>query len=105
MLFCNACGGILIPKKSGSENHVECRQCGLTFDEEGIEVSISDTNTKQESIDVIEDSESLPTMEAQCEKCDNNTVYWWMQQTRASDEPETRFFKCTECSYTWREYD
>ncbi|MBI2112883.1 transcription factor S, partial [Candidatus Woesearchaeota archaeon] len=26
------------------------------------------------------------------------------QQTRGADEPETRFFRCTKCNYTWREY-
>jgi DNA-directed RNA polymerase subunit M len=31
-------------------------------------------------------------------------AYFWTQQTRGADEPETRFFKCTKCSHTWREY-
>ncbi|MEM4865380.1 MAG: hypothetical protein QXY09_02690 [Acidilobaceae archaeon] len=25
-------------------------------------------------------------------------------QTRAADEPPTRFYRCTKCGYTWREY-
>jgi DNA-directed RNA polymerase subunit M len=24
---------------------------------------------------------------------------------RAADESEVRFFRCTECSHTWRQYD
>ena len=39
-----------------------------------------------------------------CEKCGNKAAYYWTQQTRGADEPETRFFKCTKCEYTWREY-
>ncbi|HID27364.1 MAG TPA: transcription factor S, partial [Methanosarcinales archaeon] len=26
-------------------------------------------------------------------------------QLRSADESETRFFRCTECGKTWREYD
>jgi DNA-directed RNA polymerase subunit M len=28
-----------------------------------------------------------------------------MQQIRAADESETRFFICTECEHKWREDD
>jgi len=27
-----------------------------------------------------------------------------MIQTRAADEPPTRFYRCTKCGHTWREY-
>ncbi len=39
-----------------------------------------------------------------CPKCGKKKVISWMQQTRASDEPPTRFYKCMACGYTWREY-
>ncbi|MCK4973458.1 MAG: transcription factor S, partial [Candidatus Heimdallarchaeota archaeon] len=29
----------------------------------------------------------------------------WMVQTRSADESPTRFFRCTACGETWREYD
>ncbi|MEM0290915.1 MAG: transcription factor S, partial [Thermoplasmata archaeon] len=31
-------------------------------------------------------------------------AYWMLKQTRAADEPETRFYICTKCGYRWREY-
>ncbi|MFQ5553256.1 MAG: transcription factor S, partial [Thermoplasmata archaeon] len=37
-------------------------------------------------------------------KCGNFEAMWYMRQTRASDEPETRIYRCTRCSHTWREY-
>ncbi len=40
----------------------------------------------------------------ECPKCRKKKVISWTEQTRASDEPPTRFYKCMECSYTWREY-
>ncbi|MRR35944.1 transcription factor S, partial [bacterium] len=32
-------------------------------------------------------------------------AYWWLRQLRSADESEVRFFRCTKCSRTWREYD
>ncbi|MDP6459515.1 MAG: transcription factor S, partial [Candidatus Hydrothermarchaeota archaeon] len=29
---------------------------------------------------------------------------WWLLQTRKADESETRFYRCTKCKFTWREY-
>ena len=40
-----------------------------------------------------------------CKKCNNTKCYFWTVQTRAGDEAETKFFKCTKCGHTWREYD
>ncbi|MEM2705477.1 MAG: transcription factor S, partial [Thermoplasmata archaeon] len=39
-----------------------------------------------------------------CPKCGNRGAYWMLKQTRAADEPETRFYICTKCGYRWREY-
>ena len=39
-----------------------------------------------------------------CPKCGNTEAYWYMQQTRGGDEPQTKFLKCTKCGYSWREY-
>ncbi|GAI81579.1 unnamed protein product, partial [marine sediment metagenome] len=34
----------------------------------------------------------------------NEKAYFWSVQTRSGDEAETKFFKCTKCEFTWREY-
>lgn len=52
-----------------------------------------------------EDSRALPKIEAQCDECDNDEAYYYLQQTRAADESETRFYICTECDNKWRDYD
>ena len=41
----------------------------------------------------------------ECEKCGNKEAFYWQIQTRAGDEPMTRFYRCTKCKETWREYD
>ena len=52
----------------------------------------------------MENVETNPRVEADCAKCDNKEAFYWTRQTRGADEPETRFFKCTKCNHTWREY-
>lgn len=62
----------------------------------------------QQGGDVIESAggtETLPETDARCPDCGNDRAYWYIQQIRAADESETRFFVCTECEHTWREDD
>ena len=60
----------------------------------------------ERTIEVVdEDSETLPIVKVECRKCGNGDAYFWSLQTRAGDEGETRFFRCTSCKNTWREYD
>jgi DNA-directed RNA polymerase subunit M len=53
---------------------------------------------------VDEEIRTLPTIRAECPKCGNMLAEWWLLQTRRADESETRFFRCTKCRFTWREY-
>jgi len=57
-------------------------------------------------IEVIErdGSETLPTTDIECPKCKHGRAYYWLVQTRASDEPETKFLRCEKCRHTWRDY-
>jgi transcription factor S len=47
---------------------------------------------------------TTPQVKAECPKCGNDKAYWWMVQTRGIDESSTQFYRCTKCSYTWRDY-
>lgn len=52
-----------------------------------------------------EPTHALPTARVKCPKCSHKEAVWWMRQLRAADESEVRFFRCTKCNHTWREYD
>jgi DNA-directed RNA polymerase subunit M len=84
----NSDGSIKVPKKSSKKSVV------------------SEKAKKQEGIAIISDSneETNPIVEMKCQKCGNKKAYFWTKQTRASDESETKFYKCTKCSHTWRVY-
>ena len=44
------------------------------------------------------------TIKIDCEKCHNQEGVSWTFQTRSADEPETKFYRCSKCNYTWRDY-
>jgi len=50
------------------------------------------------------DFKTEPVVNETCPKCENDKAYFWMVQTRSSDESPTKFFKCTKCGHTKRDY-
>lgn len=108
MEFCN-CGGLMIPKKAGSSIVLVCRKCGKKKNSKEKKFKISAFSGEKKGKIIIVDKKSnvdvLPKTSVPCPQCDNKEAHWWMQQMRAADEAPTRFFKCTKCGYTWREYE
>ena len=100
-MFCPTCKMMLFPK----EGKLVCRKCGFSKDAEDKkithEVKKSDIADPHEEI---KDVGTLPTARMECPECKNKEAYWYLRQTRASDEPTTRFYICTKCRKTWREY-
>ena len=80
--------------------------------DDGTEIDLSEatSSSKTETRDrrVIDDADQqrgvLTTKTYICPKCDSDQVYAELQQTRSSDEPETRILTCAECGHGWREY-
>jgi len=100
MMFCPKCKCIMMPKASGKKTVLAC-SCGHVHE---ANVSFTEQTKKRKEIEVIEERESLPIIEQECPKCHHKKAFFWSKQTRAADEPETRFFKCEECKHTWRDY-
>lgn len=69
------------------------------------EVVIKEEVKKDEKdLDVVDtDSEPLPVVDHECGKCGHEKAYLWMQQMRAGDEAESKFYKCVKCKHTERE--
>lgn len=103
MLFCPECGKILKRKKTDGKEILVCENCEKEFESEA-RIKKESKKKKKEIRVVEEKEETMPKVETECPKCGNDTAYFWTLQTRASDEPATKFFKCTECGHTWREY-
>jgi len=105
-MFCPKCGSLLLPKKDKSKKVFAC-SCGYStkeMEESRLKEQIV-VEGKIEVLDPDRDLESLPITDADCPQCKNNKAYFWLVQTRASDEPETKFLKCVACKHTWRDYN
>tara|TARA_Y100000310_G_scaffold324031_1_gene385337 strand:+ start:12967 stop:13278 length:312 start_codon:yes stop_codon:yes gene_type:complete len=102
-MFCPDCGSILRPKEKAGKKVLFC-SCGFSKQPDAESAEMTETVEAEKKIEVIEKLEVHPKMKMECEKCKNDVAYFWSAQTRGADEPETRFFKCTKCNYTWREY-
>ena len=101
MEFCPKCGSVLIQKKKNDG----CPRCNYSSKEKiKIKTSEKIEETKEIAIILSKDTETLPIITEICKKCRNGKAYFWSAQTRAGDEAETRFFRCTKCKHTWREY-
>ncbi len=107
--FCPKCNSLMIPKNEDGKVFFVCTNVSCGFSEKPKK---DDLNIKEkiesESFDVeIADSnkEALPVVKAVCRKCKNTEAYFWTVQTRSADEAETKFYRCTKCKHTWREYD
>lgn len=101
-MFCPECGSMMSKDEEGI---LECGSCGYK-DKDKSDTSMKEEVEQEDELEVVEDegSTNKPVVEAKCEDCENEEAYFWTKQTRAGDEPATKFYECTECGHTWREY-
>ena|SRR3989338_4436703 len=101
MEFCPRCGSVLEEKRK----KFGCVRCGYVSKNK-IKIISEEKISAGKEVGVVreKDTDVFPTVPEICSKCGNKEAYFWTSQTRAADEAETRFFKCTKCKHTWREY-
>ncbi len=106
-MFCKKCGSIMAPKKENGKTFLQCLKCGHKEGAESVEIREHKKRKEEDKeVEVVEEEvETLPEVEIDCPKCGNDRAYFWTQQTRAGDEPETKFYKCTKCKHVWRDYN
>lgn len=106
MLFCKECGSLMIPKKDDKDKKtLICPGCGhKEIPETGYKITET-TKKIDKEVEVVEKKiETAPLAEEDCPKCGHKKAYYWLVQTRAGDEAETKFLKCEKCSHSWRDY-
>jgi DNA-directed RNA polymerase subunit M len=88
-----------------------CSDCGATDEQDTAAAEEFVSTDEQTFDDVIESTEDAnfegkPTADdVICDDCGHTKAWYTIKQTGAADEPPTRFFKCQECGYRWREYN
>jgi len=102
MVFCPKCGSLLLPKKGKKGFRCSCGYSQKELEQHTIKESIKE----EKEIPVIDkEIDPSPIIDADCHKCGHKKARFWTVQTRASDEPETKFLKCDKCGHTWRDND
>jgi len=100
MEFCEKCGALVILK----DDKAACAGCGYR-PKKKIKIKSLEKIDKKEAVAVIKQEDNIyPIVDMKCSKCKNRKCFFWTMQTRASDESETKFYKCTKCKHTWRVY-
>ena len=95
-----------MPKKEDSKKVLVC-SCGYKSSDPSLAVIRETMKSKAKHVEVVSeknDYEHLPKINAECPKCKHKKAYYWLVQTRAGDEPETRFNRCEKCGHVWRDY-
>ena len=98
-MFCPKCGSIMMTKKCS---------CGYVSKDGGkLQITENVGDGKKSNLAVVDPEQeegTMPKTEAECPECGNKEAYFWEVQTRAGDEPATKFLKCVKCKHTWRDY-
>lgn len=100
MEFCEKCGALTIVK----EGKPMCPSCGHKLKRRPSIKSSQKVEKKEDIVVVKKEENPNPIVDMKCQKCKNKKCYFWSLQTRAADESETKFYKCTKCGHTWRDY-
>ena len=101
MEFFPKCGSVLVEK----DKKFKCARC--SYKPKGkIKIESKEKVAEKQAVGIVKekDTDVFPTTNAVCPKCGHREAYFWTSQTRGGDEAETRFFRCTKCKHTWREY-
>ena len=101
--FCPKCKTLMLPSKKTAT----CPRCRSRVKAQKSDIVIKEKITKSVKEKVAKRAKEIeatfPTAKEECPKCKNKKAYWWVQRVRGGeDEPETQFFRCTKCRYTWR---
>jgi transcription factor S len=111
-MFCARCGGLLRAKE-GSKTEFVCPnpKCGFESKAQDLgkdghtKMRMEKTKKEVEDCPVVDGIEGvMPRTAVPCPKCNHNEAYWYLRQTRKSDEPETTFLTCCKCGHKWRKY-
>ena len=103
-MFCPKCGSIMMPKKENNRVVLSC-SCGYSETSDS-HIKVKEVVKDRKEIEAVEEEHEVHplTYDAECPKCGHKAAYFWEVQTRASDEPATKFLKCEKCKHIWRDY-
>ncbi len=101
MEFCKDCGAMIMQM---GEN-ATCTRCG-TSKKGKVDLKISEKIEATKEIAVHKKKiETEPLTDEKCIRCGHPKAYFWLRQTRSSDEAPTQFYRCAKCEKQWKVND
>jgi DNA-directed RNA polymerase subunit M/transcription elongation factor TFIIS len=108
-VFCKDCG--MMVQLESSSSKIVCKFCHKVTDIREMiksgdletETTVTLSQRKDWMIEERTGESERPTVEQDCEKCDNNLMYYTTRQTRSVDEGQTVYYECTKCGHTFVE--
>jgi len=99
MEFCPRCGALLIMKKL----KVGCPRCKYVAKGK-VNMEMKEVVDEKVEVVVVDEKEGNvnPVTDWVCRKCGHKRAYFWIQQMRAGDEAESKFYQCVKCGDTVR---
>ena len=74
-----------------------CPRCSYTSKAD-INMEMKEQVNERVEVAVITHKESVnPITDFPCTKCKSKKAFFWLQQMRSGDEPESKFYKCVKC--------
>lgn len=92
MKFCPKCNSRLILERQEGQSVLMCPKPGCGYKEPAnkVEVVVSNESQGQDVIKILEkevkELQTTPTTRALCPKCGNTKAFFWLVQTRGTDE-------------------
>ena len=102
--FCHACG-MLLRLDSAPASSIACIFCKTTVATSKLVGEEFSTKRQMKAKEWLRDTAAAEdadraTIEQDCEKCDNNLMFFYSRQQRSVDEGQTVFYTCTKCGHT-----
>jgi len=108
MKFCEACGSVLVPKRTKDKRLVlECR-CGATYQGDGkndyiVTHTYNNKDRKTAVINGGSDEKKQGTVAKTCPKCGNDRAHFVELPPMWGDEESVYSYRCTICGHTFKE--
>lgn len=80
-----------------------CSRCDYVERGE-VNMEMKESAKEKLGIAIIDEKEenTNPVVAHECRRCGNKKAYFWIQQMRAGDEAESKFYQCTKCDVVER---
>uniref|UniRef100_A0A8C8RFI1 DNA-directed RNA polymerase subunit n=1 Tax=Pelusios castaneus TaxID=367368 RepID=A0A8C8RFI1_9SAUR len=105
LLFCPACGNVLVAEEGARCHRFACTTCPYVRNVTRKVTAACRGQINLVALGAVLTVVPLVSFAETCPKCEHPRAYFMQIQTRSADEPMTTFYKCcnAQCGHRWRD--